>query len=276
MKLVSSKKIANLSIILYVLGVVVAGFFLYRLPDVLLNNTQAIGVVELNEIKPFLNRINIVVAAVLLAGFLAIVMISSASNNRSSENVIYVESFEQKKEEIKEEAQQEEQKEETGQKHQNISQGIEKIKNQDAGDNTSRFNDALSLICNELEASQAAAYFATEEKDHHYIQLFAAYAYPIPESEVVRFEYGEGLAGQVAKEKKVINIDDVPEGYIRILSGLGSASPTNLIIIPALNHENDLLAVAEIASFKPFTEADEEVLTQVFNDLGGLLEAQKS
>src|SRR5690606_26930503 len=107
------------------------------------------------------------------------------------------------------------------------------------------FEEALSLICKELEASQAAAYMVKKKGNTRYIELFASFAYHVPEGETVTFKFGEGLAGQVAKEGKLINLQSVPEGYIQILSGLGSSSPTNLIIIP-IRSEGQIRGVVEI------------------------------
>ncbi len=40
-------------------------------------------------------------------------------------------------------------------------------------------------------------------------------------------EFGEGLVGQAALEKKHIIFTNVPDDYIKINSGLGQASPKN-------------------------------------------------
>ena len=95
---------------------------------------------------------------------------------------------------------------------------------------------------------------------------FSSYAYHVPEGEKISFRFGEGLAGQVAKEGKMINIDAVPEGYIRILSGLGSASPRHLIIIP-LKEADQVRGVVEIASFHSFSSQTEIELQQTFDKL---------
>jgi putative methionine-R-sulfoxide reductase with GAF domain len=99
-----------------------------------------------------------------------------------------------------------------------------------------------------------------------YIELFASFAYHVPEGEIVTFKFGEGLAGQVAKEGKLVNLQSVPEGYIQILSGLGSSSPTNLIIIP-VRSEGEIIGVVEIASFKEFSQQHEVLLQSTFDKL---------
>lgn len=89
-------------------------------------------------------------------------------------------------------------------------------------------------------------------------------------SEITPPEYREGetLAGQVAKNQKLVNIDSIPEGYISILSGLGKGSPKHLIIAPIISPDNKTIGIFELASFKPFGVEHEELFTQLGRKLG--------
>ncbi len=73
------------------------------------------------------------------------------------------------------------------------------------------------------------------------------------ESASIEYEFGEGLIGQAAVEGRTLYVDDIPEGYIKIISGLGSASPKHLLIVPVKN-QKETLGVIEIASFTDLTE----------------------
>ncbi len=83
----------------------------------------------------------------------------------------------------------------------------------------------------------------------------------------VSFALGEGLVGQVASQRKQIHLSKVPGGYLRIASGLGSADPASLIVLPVL-FESQVLAVIEIASFQPFTEIQLAFLNQIMESVG--------
>jgi signal transduction histidine kinase len=64
---------------------------------------------------------------------------------------------------------------------------------------------------------------------------------------------GEGLVGQCALEKERILLDQRSKNYIKIRSGLGQATPKNVIVLPVL-FETQIKAVIELASFDSFSE----------------------
>lgn len=131
----------------------------------------------------------------------------------------------------------------------------------------------LNTVCKDLEASQAALFIAKKYEGRRILELFATYAYHIAESKTFHYEFGEGLAGQVAKEGKLINIRSVPDGYITILSGLGNASPAHLVIAPIL-HDGQVVAVMEVASFREFKHSDEEFIKEATLIIGKRLSNQ--
>lgn len=67
------------------------------------------------------------------------------------------------------------------------------------------------------------------------------------------FRVGEGIPGQVAKNKTLMHLTTIPEGYLKIQSGLGKSSPTNLLIIPLLL-QKETIGIIELASFRVFDQ----------------------
>jgi putative methionine-R-sulfoxide reductase with GAF domain len=119
----------------------------------------------------------------------------------------------------------------------------------------------LSLLAKEKEISQGIFYIADHSDNRQILKILSAYAYDSTDTGDRTFEFGEGFPGQVAKDRNLINISEVPEGYISIISGLGKANPASLIIFPVI-HDDKVLAVIELASFQRFTEEDEDFLTR--------------
>jgi len=101
------------------------------------------------------------------------------------------------------------------------------------------------------------------------LALIASYGYSRagrPQS----FRLGESLVGQAAVERKPILLTDAPAGYLEITSGLGSAAPVNVVILPVL-FEEQVLAVIELASFRPFSDVDRLFLDQLMETIGVVL-----
>ena len=70
---------------------------------------------------------------------------------------------------------------------------------------------------------------------------------------------GEGLAGQCALDRKPLRVERPPAGYLQIHSATGAAAPAALLIRPLLLNEH-LFGVLELAAFRPFDDADLELL----------------
>jgi GAF domain-containing protein len=120
----------------------------------------------------------------------------------------------------------------------------------------------LSLLAREKEISQGIFFIAEKKKGKHILKYLAGYAHQHPKSDSEIIEFGEGFPGQVAKDGKPLIINDIPEGYMSIESGLGKGSPASLIIIP-VKSDGTVLAVIEMASFHKFTEEDLAFFDQI-------------
>jgi len=122
------------------------------------------------------------------------------------------------------------------------------------GKNVKEINqDFLHAVCKSIEAGQGAFYEVKEEDNKRKVELTNGYALSLSESTSITYEFGEGLIGQAAAEGRTLYVDDIPEGYIKIISGLGSASPRYLLIVPVKN-QNGVLGVVEIAAFNDISE----------------------
>ena len=106
-----------------------------------------------------------------------------------------------------------------------------------------------------LVAAQQGLFYLMDTGENHppYLKLIGTYAYRERKHLSNRFHLGEGLVGQCALEKERILLTEVPPDYIKISSGLGEASPLNVVVLPVL-FEGQVTAVIELASFHRFSE----------------------
>ncbi|MET9660228.1 HAMP domain-containing protein [Streptomyces sp. NPDC006510] len=138
-------------------------------------------------------------------------------------------------------------------------------------------NDVASLIMSELTpvvSAQHGAFFLAmptgdpgavgpdSDKDSSYeLRMRGSYGYSAG-SMPTSFRPGETLIGTAAEEKRTIQVDNVPPGYLKISSGLGEAPPAHVIVLPVL-FEGKVLGVIELASFQPFTHIQRDFLNQL-------------
>lgn len=97
-------------------------------------------------------------------------------------------------------------------------------------------------------------------------RLFLAGRYACYDTPPESLEMGEGLVGQCAIERKTQIIETQQNGFMMIRSGLGSAQPESVMIVPILLNEI-FLGVLEVALLhKPATNMREQ-----FEEMTGLL-----
>ena len=127
------------------------------------------------------------------------------------------------------------------------------------------------LIMEELApllGAQHGTFFLTEDwGGERRLRLIAGYGLHADKNAPIYYRIGQSLIGQVAKSKRPVVVDDIPEGYIKISSGLGDASPASLAIMP-LMFEDQVLGVLELASFSRFTQIQLAFLEQLAETLG--------
>jgi len=107
----------------------------------------------------------------------------------------------------------------------------------------------ISYLVKYLDANQGGFFLVEQEpgKDK-FFDLKASYAYDRRKFADKRVEWGEGIIGTSALEKQSIYMTDLPQGYLEITSGLGDATPDNLLIVPLLV-QDEVMGIIELASF---------------------------
>ncbi len=92
----------------------------------------------------------------------------------------------------------------------------------------------------------------------------SAYGYP-KQGGIGKFESGDGLLGQAAMDATPLKVDKVPE-YAQLALGLGSVSPSSLLIYP-LVHDETAVAVLELAGLRPLDDAQQDWLEKARESL---------
>jgi hypothetical protein len=107
--------------------------------------------------------------------------------------------------------------------------------------------NALERLATLLEAPVGALYQRGADGS---LALLAGYALESPRRELV--PPGEGLIGQAVDSRRIIDVAELPAGYLPIASSLGSARPARLAVVPLI-HRDQVEGVLELGAFHPWT-----------------------
>ncbi|WP_160164066.1 PAS domain-containing protein [Nafulsella turpanensis] len=145
------------------------------------------------------------------------------------------------------------------------------------GDLMRENNQSISALCDAVtrqlvkyvNANQGAIFLLENEDtemESAYLNLTACYAYEKKKYVNKQIFKGEGLVGQAWQEKDTLLINDVPEEYINIRSGLGGSNPKAILMVPLAVNE-DIQGVLELASFRDFEEYQITFIKKVAENL---------
>jgi len=121
-----------------------------------------------------------------------------------------------------------------------------------------------------LVSAQQGVIYRMEAEESAGMVLLSAFADDTQEGHRSRMAVGEGLIGQCAVEKRRMLITDLPEHTVPVRSGLFTAVPRNVIVLPIL-FEDRVKAVIELASLSKFTASHLAFLDQLTASIGIVL-----
>ncbi|HTA88330.1 MAG TPA: HAMP domain-containing protein [Polyangiaceae bacterium] len=131
----------------------------------------------------------------------------------------------------------------------------------------------LSELAPLVGAHQGVIYQSSDDQKEGgsaFLRLLAAYADDGRDGHPPTIKFGEGLVGQCSVEKRRILLTDLPPSTTRVGSGLFSALPRNVIVLPVLS-EGQVKAVIELASLSTYTESHLAFLDQLTSSIGIVL-----
>ncbi|MCC5920964.1 MAG: GAF domain-containing protein [Cyclobacteriaceae bacterium] len=258
-----SRNISYITILSYLTIGTFTAYLFFDLSSVFIEQLQSLGLEDRQKVDQILKTPLILIAFVFMLGLFSIILLLFNQNNKNTlvqqvKTVTYntkkdTKSKIEESESIKNE------------KTQRKKEFLDKIKGISTNENKKiedKLSEILSLTCKEISAVQGALYLAKQNENIRYLELAASFAFSIPESQTLTYEFGEGLTGQAAKEGKKFNLKNVPEGYLKVISGLGETTPQNLLIIPLLAENNSTIACLELASFKEISENEESIIKE--------------
>jgi PAS domain S-box-containing protein len=154
-----------------------------------------------------------------------------------------------------------------------ITEGLAKfgaILRENIGDIDKLSNEVIMNLVQYVDAQQAGFFLLQEKDGKKFFNMTASYAYGRKKYPNKEIEWGEGLVGACAQEKKTIFIKETKEDYVKITSGLGKANPRSLVIVP-LKFNDEIYGVVEIASFIKYQPFEIEFIERVAESIASTI-----
>ena len=129
----------------------------------------------------------------------------------------------------------------------------------------------MSNLVSYLEANQGAIFVINDSDPKDvFFELTSAIAYDREKLMKQQFRAGESLVGRAIHEKLTIHLKETPEEYINITSGMGTANPNSLLIVPLLLND-EVFGVIELASFKELEKYQIEFIERLGENIGSTI-----
>jgi signal transduction histidine kinase/DNA-binding response OmpR family regulator/CHASE3 domain sensor protein len=129
----------------------------------------------------------------------------------------------------------------------------------------------LEFLAHYLGAVVAALY--VRDKETGTLHRAASYGFSVESEQASQnFQSAESLIGQAALTRRTILLQDVPDDYVKVASGLGMSPPRNLIVLP-IENDGAVNGVVELGFIRALVERDQEFLQLIAGGMGDFLEA---
>lgn len=116
-----------------------------------------------------------------------------------------------------------------------------------------------TYLCEYLQA-QAGVFYLNNERGS--FVFTAGYAANEESLRMPVFKIGEGISGQAVAQKKILLLENVPDQYLSIRTGMAEIPPSQLILIP-LHFSDEIIGLIELASRKEFSPRQQQFLEEV-------------
>ena len=132
----------------------------------------------------------------------------------------------------------------------------------------------LDFLAKYLDVSVAALYVRNEKDGKlQRVASFGANKENIEAEQV--YNSNESLVGQAMASNRILQLNDIPDHYLKINSGLGDMSPRHIILAP-LHYEGQTKGVIELGFLREPRKRDLEFISIITANIGSSLEAAMS
>ncbi len=134
-------------------------------------------------------------------------------------------------------------------------------------------NAVIDSLVPYINVSQGGIFIRTtlpEDEKTECFELYAVFAYGHQRFHKRTLRLDEGMIGACAMEQHTIILNNIPDNYTDISSGLGSAKPKCIMFVP-LMYNDYLYGVMEFASFTTFEEYQVQFVERISENIASTI-----
>ncbi|GJH35515.1 response regulator [Paraburkholderia hospita] len=129
----------------------------------------------------------------------------------------------------------------------------------------------LDFLAEYLDVAVAAMY--VRDRATSSLKRIATYGFSQESEQATRtFREAESLIGQAAVSRRTLVLHDVPDDYVKVVSGTGMSPPRNLVVLP-IENDGIVNGVVELGFMRNIAPRDHEFLQLIANSMGDSIEA---
>jgi methyl-accepting chemotaxis protein len=126
-----------------------------------------------------------------------------------------------------------------------------------------------------LKIEMGTIFLASDSEGEPMLETISAYAYDRRKYIEKTFRFGEGLPGTCALEKQKIYMDEIPDDYSDVISGVGQTKPRYILLVP-LKIEDNIFGILELASVRSLENHELDFVDQLAESIASTLLAVKT
>lgn len=133
-------------------------------------------------------------------------------------------------------------------------------------------DNTISSLVKYVGANQGAIFLVKEgeQEGSEVLQMASCYAYDRKKYLSKEILKGEGICGQAWQEHDILLLNDVPQNFMQIRSGLGGATPKAVLAVP-LVAQDQVQGVLELASFQQFEQYQVGFISKISENLASAI-----
>jgi signal transduction histidine kinase/DNA-binding NarL/FixJ family response regulator/HPt (histidine-containing phosphotransfer) domain-containing protein/HAMP domain-containing protein len=150
-----------------------------------------------------------------------------------------------------------------------LSTGLVRLNNSVAGEPLlhALVGNVIAELCHTVDANLGTLYLFDGQAKSPILNLAGGYGFNASDNLVTQFLPGDGLVGRAANEQEPVELDDIPDDYVKIRSSLGETPPRHLTAI-AFHHEGQLKGVVEFGTLQRLNEIQRHYLADAMPVVG--------